>query len=124
MNQKELEDLICELYGIEKPTDLIKNQISKFVKQHGYSYKNIGRAFYYYVEILKREPRLEAGIGIVPYYMEDALRYFELEKRRIEKLEAQGRAAKKAIAEEKDSIKIKEVKRKETGIVKVDIKNI
>ena len=124
MNQKELEDLICELYEIDEVTGLIKNQISKFNKQHGYSFKDIGRAFYYYVVVLEKEARLEAGIGIVPYYMEQALKWFEQEKKRIEKLEKQGYAAKIASAEKKEVIKISKIERKKTEIVKVKIYNI
>lgn len=124
MNQKELEDLICELYEIDEVSSLIKNQISKFNKQHGYSFKDIGRAFYYYVVILEREAKLEAGIGIVPYYMEQALKWFKQEKERLENLEKQGRAAKIATEENRDAIKISKVKREEKGIVKVDIDNI
>lgn len=124
MNKKELEDLICELYGIDKPTDLIKNQISKFVVQHGYAYKDIGRAFYYYKEILGRETRLQAGIGIVPYYIDDAIRYFELKKRELDKLEAEGKKLKDNSAAQKDDIVVSEVKREVKGVVKVDLKNI
>ena len=124
MNKKELKDLICEIYEIDQVSQLIENQISKFVKQHGYSYKDIGRAFYYYAIILEREIKLDGGIGIVPYYMEPAQKWFKAEKERLAKLERQGREAKKAAQETKDIIKIKEVKRERRGIVKIDIENI
>lgn len=124
MNQKELEDLICELYGIEEPTPLIKNQISKFRAQHGYSFKDIGRAVYYYVSVLKRTLKIEGGIGIVPYYIKDALRYFELEKRRIEKLEREGKKLKRELNKEENIIKVKGIKREKKGIVKVRIEDL
>lgn len=120
MDQKGLEDLICELYEIEEVTSLIKNQISKFKKQHGYSYKDIGRAFYYYVKVLGREAKLSGGIGIVPYYMEDATRFFEAEILRIKEAERQAESFKKAEKVRKE-IKVKEVKRESRGIKKMKL---
>ena len=82
MNQEELEAIICELYSIKEVTPLIRHQISNFVKQHGYSYKDIGRAFYYYAEVLGKELKLSGGIGIVPYFMDEAQKYFAAEKQK------------------------------------------
>lgn len=122
MNQKELEDLICTLYGIEKPTELIKSQISKFVEQHGYTFKDIGRAFYYFNQVLGKEIRIAAGIGIVPYYIDDARKYFEKEKQRLDELQKQGEALKNSKAT--NTIEIKKVKRINRGIKKIDMTNI
>lgn len=122
MNQKELEDLICTLYEIEEPTELIKSQISKFVEEHGYTYKDIGRAFYYFNQVLGREPRLAAGIGIVPYYIEDAREHFRKEKQRLDGLKRQGEVLKNS--EPTKTIRVKEVKRDNRGIKKIDMTNI
>lgn len=124
MNQKELEAIICEIYSIKEVTSLIRQQIFNFVKQHGYSYKNIGRAFYYYAVVLEKEIKLSGGIGIVPYYMDEALKYFEKEKQRVEKIERLIGAAKKSKNKKRKEIKIKKVDSKRTGIKKINIEEI
>lgn len=69
---------------------MIISQVDKFVKQHGYSYKEIGRAVFYYFLILNRPFVKTYGIGIVPSVMQDANDYFEAKKREEENLKKQG----------------------------------
>ena len=109
MTRKELSELIADLYGIPEINTMIDSQISKFIKQHGYTYKEIGRAVYFYVEVQGQTPKKEMGIGIVPHVMEEARKYFiqlEIEQNRLEE---QG----KIIAQETEQkvIKVKPVRK-------------
>jgi len=91
MTRKDLEQLICELYDIENINSMIGSQITKFQKLHGYKEKDIARAVAYYVEVLGNVPDRRKGIGIVPFVMEEAQRYYNaqaVERARI-KQEAQ-----------------------------------
>jgi len=81
MTKPELIKLICELLGIEKPNRMIETQITRFVTKHGYDYKDIGRALYYFVEVQKNKPDVSKGIGIVPFVKEESTAYFEKLKR-------------------------------------------
>ena len=69
---------------------MILAQVDKYVKQHGYSYKEIGRAVFYYFIILNRPFVKTYGIGIVPGVMQEANEYFENKKKEQERLKQQG----------------------------------
>jgi hypothetical protein len=100
---------------------MIDGQISKFIKQHGYSYKEIGRAVYFYIEVLGNTPRKEMGIGIVPHVMDEAKRHFYKLEIEQKKRTEQGNILK----EEKE---VKEIfvdpKRKPRGIHKINIEDL
>lgn len=110
MNKKELESTLCDLLGIDKVTLLIKQQITKFVTKHGYSYKDIARAIYYFVEVKKQEPDLSRGIGIVPYMHEDSKKFFERLKQ--DQLRQEREAEKMKKSKEKPIFYVKPKKRK------------
>ena len=50
MTKQELCKIICQLMGCEECNAMILRQINKYVNEHGWSYKDIARAFAYYVE--------------------------------------------------------------------------
>ena len=77
MNKAELEKLICELLGIDQVNRMIKTQITRFTTKDGYSYKDIGRSLFYFVNVKKQKPDVSRGIGIVPFVKDDAHKYFE-----------------------------------------------
>lgn len=122
MNREELEKILCDVLEIPRTNKMIDSQISKFKKQHGYSYKEIGRAVYYYVKVLGKDFEIRKyGIGLVPNIMDDANAYFVLEKVKLNKIEK----AVKALLEEKDFKTIKVTpKRKKRGVNKINIKDI
>ena len=70
-----------------------------------------------------KELKLSGGIGIVPYFMDEAQKYFAAEKQKADRIERLTLAVKKANSKPKE-IKIKSVETKRTGIVKVDIEEI
>lgn len=75
---------------------MILRQINKYVNEHGWSYKDIARAFAYYVEVQGNTPDPKYGIGIVRFVMDEARKYYET-------LQKQKEAQIKAANEQKNS---------------------
>ena len=111
MNKNELKDVICDLLGIDKINRMIDTQITRFVTKHGYDYKDIGRALYYFVEVQGNKPDKSKGIGIVPFVKEDATKYFEQLKREKQRQLREGEKLKKELEKEKKVFKINPRKR-------------
>lgn len=79
----DLEQKIKEIFGLERITPLIDTQITKFVREKGYNFKDIAIALiYYYIEKDGDIKRGHGGIGIVPYVMNEAKAWFAAEARR------------------------------------------
>ena len=96
MTKQELCKIICQLMGCEECNAMILRQINKYVNEHGWSYKDIARAFAYYVEVQENTPDPKYGIGIVRFVMDDARKYYEA-------LQKQKEAQIKAANEQKNS---------------------
>lgn len=95
MTKQELCKIICQLLGCEECNAMILRQINKYVNEHGWSYKDIARAFAYYVEVQGNTPDPKYGIGIVRFVMEDAKRYYDtLQKQKEEQIKAAEKAKK------------------------------
>ena len=60
-------------------------QITKFVLERRWSFLDIARALAYFVEVQGGQLKKETGLGIVPYVIEDARKYFKQLKAQIEK---------------------------------------
>lgn len=123
MNKKELDNLICDILDIPKTNQMIESQISKFITQHGYTYKEIGRAVYFYVEVLGNKPKKEMGIGIVPYVMDQAKAFFYRKEQEEKEKQKQGRILKELNKQEKDIILANPI-RKPRGIHKIKIEDL
>jgi hypothetical protein len=122
MTRKELEQLIAELYGVEAINSMIEAQITKFQKLHGYTEKDIARAVAYYVEVLGNVPDRRKGIGIVPFVMEEAQRYYNAQA--VERARLKDEAQKIRTVETR-VIKVKPKKYKpHSGRYIVDIENL
>jgi hypothetical protein len=122
MTRKELEQLIAELYGVEAINSMIEAQITKFQKLHGYTEKDIARAVAYYVEVLGNVPDRRKGIGIVPFVMEEAQRYYNAQA--VERARLKDEAQKIRTVETR-VIKVKPKKYKShSGRYIVDIENL
>lgn len=76
MSKKELLKLLTELLGALHP--MVLKQIDKFVKD-GHTYKEIARSVYYIYDVLGRDTKdiSTYGIGLVPYYIEQANSHFD-----------------------------------------------
>ena len=119
----DLERKIKEIFGIEKITHLIDTQITRFVRDKGWSFKDIAIALiYYYVEKDGDISKGHGGIGIVPYIMDEAQTWFKAEARRqAEQIEA-SEAYKDRLTY--DIICTKTIKRKKITIPRIDIASI
>jgi hypothetical protein len=103
MTKQELCKIICQLLGCEECNAMILRQINKYVNEHGWSYKDIARAFAYYVEVQGNTPDPKYGIGIVRFVMSDAQKYYEtLQKQK----EAQIQAANETKKQEQNKVTI------------------
>lgn len=92
LDKKDCCDYICSIFNLKAPGPRIYSQLSTFISQKNYSYKNIKLALKYWYEV-KKQSREKAGegIGIVPYIYDEAVNYFkELEnKQKNQSLEIQ-----------------------------------
>jgi hypothetical protein len=101
MTKKELINLICEQLEIPQVNRMIETQITRFVTKHGYDYKDIGRALYYFVTVQKNKPDISKGIGIVPFVKEESTAYFEKLKREEQMKQRQGQEVKQELDKER-----------------------
>lgn len=107
MTLTELYELIKEVYG-EVP-NIVARQISKF-NEEGYTYKEIGRCFYYFYVVKGNslENLEKYGIGIVPHIRIEANQYYDNLK---QKNDLQSKAAKQILTKEIKEVNIKPVRR-------------
>ena len=82
--RRDLENKIKEIYGINTISHLIDTQITNYVRNKGYTFLEIARALAYHFIINEGDISKANGIGIVPYVMEDARRYFAQEAARVQ----------------------------------------
>jgi hypothetical protein len=81
-NQKAQEDrqkllaYINELFGDRINFGVVTKQIKNYVDGYGYSYSGIHGTLYYCYVIKKQEINKAEGIGLVPYYYNEARRYW------------------------------------------------
>lgn len=81
--RRDLENKIKEIYGIDEITQLMDTQIMKYVRD-GHSFLDIARALVYFYAIQDGDLSKTRGIGIVPYVMADAKKYFATEAARVQ----------------------------------------
>ena len=77
-NEKnELIKYICQLYNLSEIPYAIDKQIDNFVAQLGYTYTGIQKTLYYFYELSRNNvDNHTSTIGIVPYYYEEAKKFF------------------------------------------------
>ena len=119
--RKELEDKIKEIFGIDTISHLISKQITKYVTEHKYTYLEIGRALFYFFDIQNGDKSKCQGIGIVPYVMNDAKRYFEELEKRIAR---QAKEAQELKDREKNTIICNTPEKKKKRNRTINIQNI
>jgi hypothetical protein len=94
--RSDLENKIKEIYDLDTIPYLINNQITKYIREYQWSYRDIARALYYFFVELGNDPKKSQGIGIVPYVMDDSRKYFA-------DLERQQELARQEASEMKDN---------------------
>lgn len=71
---RELIEYICTGFGIKAPTGQQLKSIKQF-KELGYSYKEIQYTIYYIYSVINKKVE-GTGLGLVPYYYEEAKKHF------------------------------------------------
>ncbi|MEG2786442.1 MAG: hypothetical protein RR942_01385 [Romboutsia sp.] len=74
---KELISYVCELYRVTKPSMLIVKQVKDFKDKYNFTNIGIQYTLKYYHEILNKSVMDDKGIGIVPYYYDQAKYYYK-----------------------------------------------
>lgn len=105
----KVEELICEVMGLEHITPLISSQLYKFTTEYKMTYKEIARCIVWYVEVEKKKfDKAYYGIGLIPNIREQANQYYEKQKQiQLEKERIQAekeREAKEIAAAQDDTI--------------------
>lgn len=125
-NKAQLEELICELFRIESPTKMMVSQITRFVtgQEYGYSYLDIARALAYFIEEQGNSPEIEKGIGIVPWVIDDARRFYSHLATEQAEFKQQGLRLREVLMTPKESVKVEANKRKKTKQALIDIERL
>lgn len=118
MTKKDLCKIICDLTGWEKCNEMILRQIHKYVTEHGWDYKDIARAFAYFVEVEGNTPDPKYGIAIVKFKMDEARKYYDnIELQKIKQLN-EAKKEEKITVINVSGINCTPIKRKEIDITK------
>lgn len=119
MTKIELCKIICDLTGWSKCNEMVLRQIHKYVTEHGWDYKDIARAFAYFVEVEGNTPDPKYGIAIVKFKMDEAKRYYaKLEEQKKQRLN-NAKKEEKVTTINIDTIQTAPIKRREIDITKI-----
>jgi hypothetical protein len=124
--KQQLEQLICELFKIEKPTKMMFSQITRFVteQEHGYSYLDIARALAFFIEEQGNTPDIERGIGIVPWVIDEARKFYGNLAIEQATLKEQGQKLREVLMRPMVAVKAEPNKRKENKQSLIDIERL
>ncbi len=70
-----------------QPNKMILNQINKYNKENGWSYKNIRLTLEYIAVVRGLEINYKYGIGLVPYYYDDMIKYHKARLKKMQEVE-------------------------------------
>lgn len=77
-DREELNNYICQLFGVDLLPYTINKQIEEYTSQLEYSFSSIEKTLRYFYEF--KENQIDVSrqtIGIVPYIYEEAKRFYE-----------------------------------------------
>lgn len=76
-DKQKLTEYICKIFDIKEISNLIDNQINKYIKDLDYSYSGIYGSLYYFYDLKENQISEDInGIGIVPFVYEEAKSFF------------------------------------------------
>ena len=84
---KTLLETISLVYSIPYPTGHMLRQIKNFKEDRNYSYEDQSIAILYAKNILKKDMLPKYGLGLVPYVVEDARRFYQETLAKLEEME-------------------------------------
>lgn len=87
--EKEINDrdtlykTIQTIYNIPYPTGMMLRQIKQFSEERNYTLEGMTKTLCYFVKIMKKKPFLNGGLSFLPYYYDNAIKYYnDLDERR------------------------------------------
>ncbi|WZK93744.1 hypothetical protein [Staphylococcus phage SpP] len=88
-----------------QPNKMILNQINKYNKENGWSYKNIRLTLEYIVVVRGLEINYKYGIGLVPFYYDDMIKYHKARLKKMQEVENTKKKSKHVnVNKKKDSM--------------------
>jgi hypothetical protein len=75
-DRQKLLAYIDDLFGARVNFGITTKQIKNYIDEYGYSYSGIHGTLYYCYNIKKQEINKAQGIGLVPYYYNEARKYW------------------------------------------------
>lgn len=88
-NDEDYEFLLMKIrtsYNIPYPSGMMLRQIKTFKENRGYSYYNQGLAIEYIKNVLRKKMETKYGLGLVPYVIDDAVKYYKENEEKARKL--------------------------------------
>jgi hypothetical protein len=124
--KQQLEELICDLFKIDKPTKMMLSQITRFVtgQEYGYSYLDIARSLAFFIEEQGNTPDIERGIGIVPWVIDEARRFYSNLAVEQAELKEQGQKLREVLMRPTVVVKAEPNQRKKTKQSLIDIERL
>lgn len=83
----ELINVISSVYDIPYPTGFMLRQMKQFREDRNYSYGDQAKAILYSKNILNKVMKSNYGLGLIPYVIEDAKKYYADQERRMDDME-------------------------------------
>ena len=80
--RKILIDTISAVFNIPYPNGQMLRQMKMFREDRNYQYEDQAKAILYSVKILKKNMHPKYGLGLIPYVIDDAIKFYE-ERRKL-----------------------------------------
>jgi hypothetical protein len=125
-SKAQLEEVICDLFKIDKPSKMMLSQITRFVtgQEYGYTYLDIARSLAFFIEEQGNQPDIEKGIGIVPWVIDEAKKFYNQLAHEQAENKIEGLKLRELLMNPKPSIKAEAHKRKTKQQALIDIERL
>lgn len=102
--RKILYEVIGNVYNIPYPTGQMLRQMKAFREERNYQYEDQAKALLYAKHILKKDMRSSYGLGLIPYVIDDAVKFYneQVEKSKAmegKKVQHESKVVKKKMKE-------------------------
>jgi len=81
---KTFLEVVTEAYSIPYPTGLMLRQAKNFRNDRNYEYEDQAIAILYIKNILRKEMNTKFGLGLIPYVIDDAKKFYIDQKQKME----------------------------------------
>lgn len=116
-----LHEVISKVYEIPYPTGQMLRQMKTFREERNYSYENQAKALLYGKFILKKVMKSSYGLGLIPYIIDDAVRYYDEQVAKAKSMEGKKVQHESKIVKKKTVVFEKDEKLKQKLIPMEDL---